>query len=202
MKRNVSLEEISDGRLYGPNDMVKADCHGCKGCHKCCTGMGHSVLLDPYDVYRMQRGLGKGLAQLLADNGADIIIGSHPHVLQGVEMLNVVDANQNTRQVPVFYSLGNFISAQNRPDTMLGGLVKMQINYDVYDKSISFPQIGVVPLVTDYTASYKNITVYPLCEYTAEQARAHGVHRSYSNFSPEYLQKLFAERIPQEFQIW
>lgn len=144
----------------------------------------------------------KRLAQLLADNGADIIIGSHPHVLQGVEMLNVVDANQNTRQVPVFYSLGNFISAQNRPDTMLGGLVKMQINYDVYDKSISFPQIGVVPLVTDYTASYKNITVYPLCEYTAEQARAHGVHRSYSNFSPEYLQKLFAERIPQEFQIW
>ena len=46
MKRYVSLEEISDGRLYGGNDMVKADCHGCKGCHKCCTGMGNSVILE------------------------------------------------------------------------------------------------------------------------------------------------------------
>lgn len=31
MKRNVSLEEISDGRLYSRNDMVRADCGGCKG---------------------------------------------------------------------------------------------------------------------------------------------------------------------------
>ena len=54
MKRNVSLEEISDGRLYGEQDMVKADCHGCNGCHKCCTGMGNSVVLDPYDMRRMK----------------------------------------------------------------------------------------------------------------------------------------------------
>ncbi len=52
MKRNVSLAEISDGRLYGENDMVKADCHGCKGCSKCCHGMGESIVLDPYDIYR------------------------------------------------------------------------------------------------------------------------------------------------------
>lgn len=72
MKRNVSLEEISDGRLYGGNDMVKADCHGCKGCHKCCTGMGNSVLLDPYDIYRLQQGLGKDLSRLLAEGLAEL----------------------------------------------------------------------------------------------------------------------------------
>ncbi len=66
MRRNVSLEEISDGRLYGGNDMVKADCHGCKDCHKCCTGIGNSVILDPFDVYRLQQGLEKGLSELLA----------------------------------------------------------------------------------------------------------------------------------------
>ena len=32
MKRNVSLEEISDGKLYTSNDMVKADCGDCAGC--------------------------------------------------------------------------------------------------------------------------------------------------------------------------
>ena len=47
MKRQVSLEEISDGRLYSKNDMVKAGCGGCKGCSDCCSGMGNSVILDP-----------------------------------------------------------------------------------------------------------------------------------------------------------
>ena len=65
MKRNVTLEEISDGRLYGNNDMVKADCHGCKGCSQCCRGMGNSIVLDPFDVYRLQQGLGMDLPGLL-----------------------------------------------------------------------------------------------------------------------------------------
>ena len=65
MKRNASLEEISDGRLYGPNDMVKADCHGCKGCSDCCQGMGGSIILDPYDVYRLTTGLGKSFQEFL-----------------------------------------------------------------------------------------------------------------------------------------
>uniref|UniRef100_UPI0040574F0D YkgJ family cysteine cluster protein n=1 Tax=Acetatifactor sp. TaxID=1872090 RepID=UPI0040574F0D len=65
MKRNVSLKEISDGRLYGLNDMVKADCHGCQGCSQCCRGMGSSIILDPLDGYRLAKGLGKGLAELI-----------------------------------------------------------------------------------------------------------------------------------------
>lgn len=67
MKRNVSLAEISDGRLYNVNDMVKADCHGCQGCSKCCQGMGNSIILDPYDVYRMMVGLHKTMEQLLTE---------------------------------------------------------------------------------------------------------------------------------------
>ena len=50
MRREQTLEEISDGKLYDSNDMVKADCHDCEGCCDCCQGMGDSVLLDPYDV--------------------------------------------------------------------------------------------------------------------------------------------------------
>ena len=68
MKRNVSLIDISDGRLYGVNDMVKADCHGCQGCSKCCQGMGSSIILDPYDVYRLTTGLHKSIEELLAES--------------------------------------------------------------------------------------------------------------------------------------
>lgn len=57
MKRNVILEEISDGNLYEANDMVKADCQDCKGCSDCCQGMGDTVILDPLDVHRLCAGL-------------------------------------------------------------------------------------------------------------------------------------------------
>ena len=65
MRREVTLEEISDGRLYDANDMVKADCQDCKGCCDCCKGMGDSVILDPYDVCRLSRGLGKQSQELI-----------------------------------------------------------------------------------------------------------------------------------------
>lgn len=67
MKRYVSLEEISDGKLYTANDMVKADCLGCQGCSRCCHEMGDTILLDPYDVWRFQKGLGKDAQTLLAE---------------------------------------------------------------------------------------------------------------------------------------
>ena len=65
MRREVTLEEISDGKLYDANDMVKADCQDCKGGCDCCKGMGDSVILDPYDVCRLARGLGRNPADLI-----------------------------------------------------------------------------------------------------------------------------------------
>ena len=53
MKREIDLKEISDGKLYGANDMVKADCHDCVGCSDCCKGMGSSIILDPMDIWRI-----------------------------------------------------------------------------------------------------------------------------------------------------
>jgi len=93
MKRNVSLEEISDGRLYGVNDMVKADCRGCEGCFQCCTGMGSSVILDPLDVYRMQKGLGKGLRELLAEGLVEL------NVADGVILPNLKMTGRQERCV-------------------------------------------------------------------------------------------------------
>ena len=65
MRRNVSLSDISDGRLYDDNDMVKADCHGCAGCSDCCRGMGDSIVLDPCDVWRLTTGLERPFADFL-----------------------------------------------------------------------------------------------------------------------------------------
>lgn len=83
MRRNVTLEEISDGRLYGYQDMVKADCHGCQGCHKCCAGMGNSVVLDPWDARRLQEGLGRPFSTLLSEGKIQL------HVVDGCILPNL-----------------------------------------------------------------------------------------------------------------
>lgn len=54
---NKNLEEISDGKRYGLHDMVRAACNDCAGCHSCCEDMGDSIILDPLDVYLLQKNL-------------------------------------------------------------------------------------------------------------------------------------------------
>ena len=51
-------------------------------------------------------GYTRKIAQQLADAGADVVIGHHPHVLQPVEYMNSSDG----RRCPIIYSLGNFLS--------------------------------------------------------------------------------------------
>ena len=65
MLRNVSLEDISDGKLYTENDLVRVDTNSCKGCQTvCCQNMGSTIVIDPYDCYKLTTGLGKTFEQL------------------------------------------------------------------------------------------------------------------------------------------
>lgn len=67
MERNIDMNEVSDGRLYTANDMVKADCGGCHGCSACCHGMGTSITLDPLDIFRLCVGLSCSFSELMED---------------------------------------------------------------------------------------------------------------------------------------
>ena len=68
MKRSIDINEVSDGKLYEVNDMVKAGCDGCKDCHACCVDMGGSIILDPLDIFNMTRKLAVTFEQLLAEH--------------------------------------------------------------------------------------------------------------------------------------
>ena len=48
MRREVDIRELQ--KLYGAEDMVRADCGGCEGCHSCCQTAGDSIVLDPWDT--------------------------------------------------------------------------------------------------------------------------------------------------------
>lgn len=65
MERYVDLEQISDGRKYRDNDLVKADCGGCVGCSSCCERMADTIILDPLDIYNLCKGLSVGFEDLM-----------------------------------------------------------------------------------------------------------------------------------------
>lgn len=67
MKRNCSLDDISDGKFYDLNDLVEASCNGCKGHASCCHGMGNSIVLDPYDIYQLTKNLKVTFEELLVN---------------------------------------------------------------------------------------------------------------------------------------
>ncbi len=65
MRRQVQMEEISDGKLYDSQDLVKVGCQDCAGCSVCCKDMGESVILDPWDIYQLTTNLQCSMQQLL-----------------------------------------------------------------------------------------------------------------------------------------
>ncbi len=76
----------------------------------------------------------QNIAHALIDNGVDIIIGHHPHVVQGIEIYN---------KKPIFYSLGNFIFDQyfsSETQEGLGiGITLDNSSYNIY----LFPYVTV-----------------------------------------------------------
>lgn len=83
------------------------------------------------------------LAQWLAEKGCDAVVGAHPHVLQDIETLTVAKDNGiGTRQVPVVYSLGNFISNMSAPHTQVGMMVTLRFTKDrLGDRSMLDPAL-------------------------------------------------------------
>ena len=65
MKREGDLNSLTDGKLYRSSDMARLGCNDCEGCSACCKGMGNSVVLDPYDVWRLEQGLGIPFAKMI-----------------------------------------------------------------------------------------------------------------------------------------
>ena len=88
---NRDLLEISDGKLYGSNDMAKVSCHDCAGCSSCCQDMGESIWLDPYDIYQLTKNLGKSMELLLAKE-------VELHVEDGLILPNIKMAGEGVPQ--------------------------------------------------------------------------------------------------------
>lgn len=130
--------------------------------------------------------------QLFSDLGVDIVIGTHPHVLQPVEWVE----NETTgKKMLVYYSLGNFISHQTGLSQLCGGMAKITIEKE--DGEITITSASLVPVVSWYTntGSGYEFSVYKLSDYTEALGESH----AQSGATPEYFTSLVEDIISEEF---
>lgn len=138
------------------------------------------------------------LAQQQADWGADLIIGTGPHMVQSAEWLTAADGH------PAFvaYSLGNFISAQAAADTMIGAVLDCTIRQTVQPDGSKLTEIispRLHPVITHYDVNYSNVRLYWLSDYTDALAANHGVQARMPGFSISYITDVLKNSIPSEF---
>lgn len=154
----------------------------------------HWGVEDSHKITQTQR----DLAQQLSDWGADVILGTHPHVVQDAEWKTSVDG----RQTFVAYSLGNFLSTQSKPDQLIGAILTLELNKTTDPDgsvhcAVASPQLH--PTVTHYDAGKSNVRAYLFRDYTSELAQAHGVRAAYPNFGIEYIQNVLQANINSAF---
>lgn len=111
---------------------------------------------------------------LFAEEGVDLVIGTHPHVLEPVEWINRPDGEK----MLVFYSLGNFISGQIEAPRLLGGMANVTIT-ETPEGTFEISDCSVIPVVTHYSQTVGDGTyaTYRLSEYTEELLQLHGIHK-------------------------
>ena len=132
-------------------------------------------------------------AAYFADLGVDLVIGTHPHVIQPVEWVE----GENGNQALVYYSLGNFVNATSGQgsgvaDRMLGAMAEVRLVKNE-EGMVIIDSFEALPLVTHLESGEQKITVYPLEDYTAELENGNEIIMQDSSFSIDYLKQIWNE---------
>jgi poly-gamma-glutamate synthesis protein (capsule biosynthesis protein) len=134
----------------------------------------------------------KQWVDFLLEQGVDIAINAHPHVLEPYTMLTREDGHQ----MLVYYSVGNFASTQDRVPRLLGGMAKVTIEKRIHEEGTDFTikDYSLKPLVCHWNYGTMEFGVYWLEDYTDEMAAKHGIHRASDEaFSVQVLEDLYEQ---------
>lgn len=86
----------------------------------------------------------KDLTNFLFENGADIIIGNHPHVLQNFEKREITLNDGSKKDGLVIYSLGNFLADQNKKYTRDSAILNLSVTKNI-DEKIEINSVKYIP---------------------------------------------------------
>lgn len=138
----------------------------------------------------------RAMAKKLAEWGADAVIGTNPHELQEMEIIDNTDGSTTL----VAYSLGNFSYPAEKGEQLLGGLLSFELVRNTGTNTITLENIRMRGVVTHYGMDMSNVRLYMLDDYTSELANVHAVSRENTpDFGLRYLKKLLSDRIDGKF---
>lgn len=129
-------------------------------------------------------------AEYFTELGANLIIGTHPHVIEPVKWVE----SPNGNKALVYYSIGNFINATSDygrgvADRMVGAMANVIIARDS-DGDIYIKDYSAIPLVTHMVSGIGQITTYKLSDYSEELAAQNEIIERDSIFSLQYCKEL------------
>ncbi len=128
-------------------------------------------------------------ATFFADNGVDLIIGAHPHVVEPVRWVEGKDGHK----LLCYYSVGNYVSGQDQNKTMLGAMAQVTIANDA-EGNVSIKEYGVQPLITHKQRGYKKLAVYRIQDYSEELANLNYVSSTFTwAYCKELAKEVFGE---------
>lgn len=87
----------------------------------------------------------KALVKQLVNAGADIILGSHPHVVQPYQIIEKTGKSEKPKKAVVIYSMGNFISNQREKYRDLGVIFKVKVLKKFPDETTEIKEIKAIP---------------------------------------------------------
>ena len=130
-------------------------------------------------------------AALFREGGADLVIGTHPHVIEPIEFMEDDTPghtnNHGGGDMLVYYSLGNFVNwtsgtGKGTTNRMVGGMATVSLKKSA-DGEVSIDDYGIKALVCHVTPEHAGIRVYPLSTYTENLAANNAIRGQDSSFS-------------------
>lgn len=152
-----------------------------------CPHWGEEYAAEPNDLQLTW-------AQKFVDLGATAIIGNHPHVMQPFSWYE----GTGGREVPVYWSVGNFVSTMLGAQSMIGGLAHFTLTFEAGQCWAS--AVGMTPLVT-HKIYGPGLTTYKLADYTEELAAQNAIRNDSGNgdFSRQWCVDFCANRLGDGF---
>lgn len=131
-------------------------------------------------------------SQIFADQGVDLVIGHHAHVIQPLEWVTGSNGNKTL----VAYGLGNFLSTMESVDNQLEGM--LTLDFVRVEEEVVIENIEFIPLINHFGQG--PVEVYYLQDYTTELGSEHFTLKDEDNDYLEYYWSKVRELIPQEFR--
>lgn len=125
------------------------------------------------------------------ENGVDLIIGTHPHVIEPIELIT---DEETGRSMLVYYSIGNFVnwtasSGEGIANRMVGGMAQITVGTDEAGNAVIL-DYGIEPVVAHLTEGTNGVMTYFLEDYTHTLAGENEICKQDANFSLEYCEEL------------